>query len=297
MMTAPPSEVRLPQSRIMHWIRPHPLLSFFLIAYAGAWIVLSIPVLSASGLGLYPIEIPPEPFYILSAIAGPTTASFLVARATGGKEGTRRLLRGILRWKTRARWYLLSLFGVVLAYLIVGIIWEGVEPWSRLLQDWPIFFTAYLPNTLVVFLLVSIWEEIGWSGYAAPALQRRFGGVAAAAIVGALWALWHLPTYFLDGQVVDVRIGLHDLERLPPLLLNLAALGVMVRIVMVWVSNRTEGSVIVLTLFHAGMNMTNGKLMPVFAPTFGEAWIFAAFGAAAAAIALLTRGRLSRPVD
>ena len=278
---------------VTSFIRRHPTVAFFLLAYAGAWLLLSIPVLSVSGFGVLPIEIPPELFYILSAITGPTLAAFVITRVCEGKEGVRRLTRRILNWRAKLRWYLLSLLGVLAIYLLVATLFLGSAPWQLLINDWPIILTSYLPNTLMVFLIVSIWEEIGWTGFAAPKLQERLGPIGAAIGVGLLWALWHLPTYFLSGQVVDVKIGIHDLERLPPLLFNLIILGILVRVIMIWLSNRTNGNIIVLTLFHAGMNMTNGKLLPAFVPGFKESWLFIAFGTTALLLTILTLGRLS----
>jgi len=42
-------------------------------------------------------------------------------------------------------------------------------------------------------------EELGWRGVAQPALQRRWPPFGACLAVGALWALWHLPLFFLHG--------------------------------------------------------------------------------------------------
>jgi len=36
-------------------------------------------------------------------------------------------------------------------------------------------FTTYLPNILIIVVAVQIWEEGGWSGFAVPTLQQRFG--------------------------------------------------------------------------------------------------------------------------
>ncbi|MFE7182563.1 CPBP family intramembrane glutamic endopeptidase [Streptomyces erythrochromogenes] len=51
------------------------------------------------------------------------------------------------------------------------------------------------PLALVVAaqLLGACAEEIGWRCYLQPLLRTRFGPVAASALVGVLWGLWHVP--------------------------------------------------------------------------------------------------------
>ena len=40
-------------------------------------------------------------------------------------------------------------------------------------------------------------EETGWRGFLLPALQPRYGARGGAFIVGAMWAFWQLPFFFL----------------------------------------------------------------------------------------------------
>ncbi|MFJ9550452.1 CPBP family intramembrane glutamic endopeptidase [Streptomyces erythrochromogenes] len=51
------------------------------------------------------------------------------------------------------------------------------------------------PLALVVAaqLLGACAEEIGWRCYLQPLLRTRFGPVAASALVGVVWGLWHVP--------------------------------------------------------------------------------------------------------
>lgn len=78
--------------------------------------------------------------------------------------------------------------------------------------------TVFLPNlTDGAFLLSYLWaiilslpmmfgEEYGWRGYLLPALSEQHGKVKAATIVGIVWGLWHIPSYYL----VYSSLGLGD---------------------------------------------------------------------------------------
>jgi len=160
----------------------HPLIAFFVIAFAGAWIVTLPLVLAQNGLGVLPYTIPEiglvplaEWFAIPASILGPTLASFTVTAITAGKAGMRQLLRRYVLWRVGVRWYLLVIVGVPLIQLVCSSVFLGTAPLTAFIRQWPLFFTTYLPNILIIVVAVQIWEEGGWSGFAVPTLPQRFG--------------------------------------------------------------------------------------------------------------------------
>ena len=174
----------------------------------------------------------------------------------------------------------------------------GAAPLEALIEKWPLLFTSYLPKVLMVFLIVSLWEEIGWMGFALPRLQEKYGPLMASVVLGALWALWHLPAYFNSTQVVVDKVGLGELDRLLYLLPLLILLATSTRIVMTWLFNSAMGSVIIVTLFHAAYNMANNEIIPDFIPEMNKIfanyeWLYAVLGVLALVLIVVTKGRLS----
>jgi membrane protease YdiL (CAAX protease family) len=256
MLTSQPAT----SSPLKRLIRRHPLLAFFVIAFAGTWIALLPLVLAQNGLGLIPYTFPvlyyPAAYWfaILGAMCGPTLASFTVTAITTGKAGVRQLLRRYFLWRVGLRWYLLVLVGVPLIQLAFSCIVLGIAPLTAFIHEWPLYFTTFLPNVLIIAVAVQIWEEGGWSGFAVPNLEKRFGAFRAALILGPLWALWHLPFFFVPGQIFDQKVGLITI--IVQMVLTIIV-GILVRIIMNWLFNNTKGSILIAILFHASLDASN----------------------------------------
>ena len=188
-------------SPLKRLISGHPLVAYFVIAFAGTWAFLVPFALSrnVNGLGLLPFTLPDIAFFvafILGTFAGPALASLTVTAITSGKAGVGQLLRRCVQWRVSIQWYLIAIYGFLLIFLVGYSVFYGVNLPLALLVKWPIMFTVFFPQAVFIILTGSFAEELGWRGFALPRLQQRYGPVLGTIILGTLHGLWHLPAFF-----------------------------------------------------------------------------------------------------
>jgi membrane protease YdiL (CAAX protease family) len=218
------------------------LVGFFLLTFAFSWIAwLASAALAAAGdAGIFGFG---GPLYLLGVFAPAIVALSLTAYREGG-TGVARLVQRIGRWQVGAHWYLFAIGYTGATKLLAAVI-------HRLAMGaWPTFGDTPLPLILGA-ILVSTWvqagEEVGWRGYALPLLATDLGLGGASVLLGIIWALWHLPLFFLQG-------GGHDGQSFPVYLLYVTALSVAIS----WLYWKTGGSLLLAMLMHASVNNTTG---------------------------------------
>ena len=60
-------------------------------------------------------------------------------------------------------------------------------------------FSIGMAPSLLVLILAAIFEEVGWRGYGMDSLRKNKNYFTATLIFAGLWALWHLPLFFIQG--------------------------------------------------------------------------------------------------
>jgi uncharacterized protein len=110
----------------------HPLVFFFIIAYAFSWLAWLPLVLSEDGVGLLSFR-SPIGFYATLAIAsfGPALAAFIMTGITEGRIGIGRLLRRIVLWRVGLRWYLFALIGLP-AIMVLSVILVRLRAYHKM---------------------------------------------------------------------------------------------------------------------------------------------------------------------
>jgi len=213
---------------IPSFIQRNPLIAYFILAFAFAWVF--IPLIAIS------------PVYGLPGLFAPAIAGFIVSRVTGGRAQVRELFGKLAIWRVNIAWYGIALGLPVLLCFLVALL-------ARFFSDGVLQVATITPLAIIIFGLV-VGEELGWRGYAQPALEKRYSPLLAAIILGVLWGLWHLPNFFIPGLP-------HFEIPLPAFVLYTTAFSV----IAAWLLKYTRGSVLIATLLHGSTN-TFGFLTP-----------------------------------
>jgi membrane protease YdiL (CAAX protease family) len=234
---------------VLEHVKRHPLISFFVLAFALTWPL--IPLVSLSPLWGFP------------ALFGPALAAVIVAAVADGRAGLKDLLGRAVRWRVGAGWYAVALgLPAVLALAAAGL-------HLALGAGSSIEFGGLSVLSIVVFVLI-VGEEIGWRGYALPRLLARRSALSASLILGVLWVAWHLPTFFVPGAPQ------HGLPFSAFVVFTMAY-----SVVFTWVYLHTRGSVLIATLLHGAINLSQGFFLGGIDPA-RVYWLLAAvYGVAA----------------
>jgi membrane protease YdiL (CAAX protease family) len=273
-----------PTTSLKQLLTGYPLVAFFVLAFAGSWLIELPFILGQQGIGLFPYTLSTNWLWLMP-FTGPTMAALLMTAVLDGKAGVRALLRRLIQWRVGLRWYLLALFGPPLILLAGASGMFGIGPAEALIQHWPLIFSDYLAVVPIVLILGGpLGEEPGWRGFALPRLQRQYGALAGTLILGLLHGLWHAPLFLIAGAYAPFTL-IAFVQFIVPVIVN--------AIIWTWVFNHTRASLLIMVLLHAAMNAASGLVGPLLPPAPILDWLPSiAYGVVALLLIAATRGQL-----
>lgn len=285
-------------TNIKAFIKGHPLLSFYALVFAISWGAILIVVgLGPGGFSATPQQFQKAvPYAVPAMVLGPGVAGIILTGLIDGRAGLREFRSRLLKWRVGARWYAVALLTAPLVFTAVFVPLSLISP-----EFLPrIFITSDKATVLLMGiaagLTAGIFEELGWTGFAIPRMRLRYGVLGTGLIVGILWAAWHLlQNYWASGVTSGEISGTFWLVN--------AVVGTLVgslvayRVLMVWVYERTGGSLPVAMLMHVSLTFFT---IIVFPPSAVEANLISGYAYTAVlwvvvvAVAVANGGHLSR---
>lgn len=180
-------------------------------------------------------------------------------------------------------WYLVILFFVPVLMAVAVLLDLGLgnqDALAQTRQQIAAFIAApwtLIPFAFGVLIRGPLPEELGWRGYALDQLQARWSAVISSVILGAIWALWHLPLFLMQGM-------LHHAHGMWSAWFWLFIVGVISpAVIYTWIFNNTRRSTLAAILFHFMSNLTYELAHPTARANFFATllWILAAIAVAA----------------
>jgi hypothetical protein len=208
--------------QLVNAVRRHPIVTFFVLAYAISWAGLLV-----EAVGFLP--------------SGPFFAALIVIPIAWGRDGMREFGSRLIRWRVRWYWYAIAL-GLPLA---VHAAYVGLKVAGG--SDLPSLTFTSLTTFLMLFAIRLVnpadgplGEHPGWNGVALPGLQASHSPLFSATILGVLVAGWHLPIFFLEEGALR-----------PSVLVAGLVTTIAVTFWYTWLFNHARGSILLVVAAHS----------------------------------------------
>jgi membrane protease YdiL (CAAX protease family) len=144
-----------------------------------------------------PLQVPTDVVLIFLAMcAGPSVASIIMTVVIDGRTGLRDLCSRMGRFQVGIRWYGVALLTVPVLVLALLLTLTALVS--------PTFAPSLNVMGMVIGLAAGFFEEIGWTGFALPNMQRKYTALTAGLLLGVLWGGWHFLAGYLGGQTLPI---------------------------------------------------------------------------------------------
>lgn len=214
----------------------YPIASYFVLAYLISW-GGSLAFGGPQFLRKETIEFERARDMALIVLAGPFFSGILSTYFVEGRKGLRSLFTRMFRWRVGLGWY-----GAALLIFPILILAELLSLSAFVSSDFsPNFFSF----GIMAGLMAGFIEETGWTGYAYPRMQAKYGTLRAALYLGLIHGVWHIAADVLGGGYY-ARGAYWLLSFVAMWMVAMVAM----RVILVWIYTNT-GSLLLGQLTHA----------------------------------------------
>jgi membrane protease YdiL (CAAX protease family) len=242
--------------KLKSFVQRNQITVYFACAYVITWggillIMSNVGFDKEAGMGAFAL-------IFLAMFASPSIASVALTSFLDGKEGLSELASRMKHWQVGLGW-------LAVAVLTIPVLMSATLYYLSTTVS-PAFKPGWMIPGFIAGIIAGFFEEIGWTGFALPRLQKKFGGLAAGILLGLLWACWHM--------LADYFGNIHALKEawFPHFLVYWLVSLTAYRFLMTWVYQNTR-SVLLAQVMHAFYTGTQVVLTPT-GTTFAEGMLW-----------------------
>jgi membrane protease YdiL (CAAX protease family) len=217
---------------------------YFIAVLGWTWFFWLLVILTGQGT-----DTPSGMLLAVLGLLGPMVGGIAFTYLSRDKAGRREYWARIFDpRRIPARWYLVifllvpALMG--LAALLDLLTGGSVVPFQETIAPFLSQPGMLLPLAISVLFLGPFPEEFGWRGYVLDRLQERWSALKSSLILGVIWAIWHLPLFFIKGTYQ------YDQGAWTVWFWTFMIGIIPLTVVMTWIFNNTNRSTLAIILFH-----------------------------------------------
>lgn len=170
---------------------------------------------------------------------GPPIASYILLKKWGEIDGFKSFLNLNFNPKASLKDYMIIVFFLVLHFIIPVALFSTN-------REVPIYYGLMM---IPVNIVGGGLEEIGWRGILQPYLEKMMSFTKATTTVALIWAVWHLPLWYIAGTFQSDISFLYFVVAVVGMTFTLAAIRMITQ------------NIFLCILFHSALNSFWGVFM------------------------------------
>lgn len=226
---------------------------FYLICFAATWsfwIAAALLSRTPHDNGLSTV------LMLLGLIAPSATAviTVLTSNSRALKQDFRRKIFGFYRIRPLTILLAIFVFAAIVAISIfISTLFGASLRQFSFTEDFS--FSVGGTSALLTILLASVIEETAWRGYGEDAVGSYFSWFTESILFGSVWALWHLPLFWIEGTY---HFGLRELGF--GYMMNFFVSVIPMNFLTTWVYVKNNRSMLACIILHLFVNTMQEKI-------------------------------------
>ena len=174
------------------------------------------------------------------AIVCPFITALILVRKDGNIQGVKSLIKSSLNPRGFKKTWVLADLAIMPAIMLASYVILTLQGIKLPQIEISLISVVIL---FILFFIAAFLEEFGWMGFLFGKFDKNFTALQSSLLLGVLWAFWHIVLFVQNGHSLEWVVW--------QCLFTISA-----RVLMVWIYNNNNKSVLSAILFHTMINVS-----------------------------------------
>jgi membrane protease YdiL (CAAX protease family) len=178
------------------------LLIYGAATFTITWLIVGLYIWNGVAVSRIfgPMKLGAPAFYLV--VCAPSLSAIVITALRYGRAGLASLFGSLVRVRVRWIWVAVSLLGYPALWLVVGLVRAaaGGNFAHFDFHPWLVGLPLIILSGRILVDPGALGEELGWRGFALPRLLELIDARSASLLLGIVWAVWHLPAFFVGSM-------------------------------------------------------------------------------------------------